>query len=73
MSLVSIQTLAFISYWSPVQGRITGASISVYEFDSMIRGQHVYKSAWTPFTDKMYKCILQEDNKHDKYTANDWL
>ena len=22
---------------------------SVYEFDNVVRGQHVYKSAWTPF------------------------
>ena len=44
MSAVSIQTLVFISYCSPVQGRMAGASISVYEFNSMVRGQYVYKS-----------------------------
>ena len=40
----------FISYCSPVQGRMAGASTSVYEFDSVVRGQHVYKNSWTPLT-----------------------
>ena len=56
MSLVSIQTPAFISYCSPVQGRMAGASTSVYEFDNVVKDQHVYKSAWTPLTDKTCKC-----------------
>ena len=73
MSPVSIQTPAFISYCSPRQGRMAGASTSVYEFDSQDRGQHIYKSAWTPLTDKALKCILQEDNKRDKYAVNDQL
>ena len=66
MSLPSIQTSAFISYCSPVQGRMTGASTSVDEFDSVVRGQHAYKNPWTPLTDKTCKCILREDNEHDK-------
>ena len=71
MSPVSIQTLVFISYCSPVQDRMAGASTSVYEFDNVGRGQHIYKSAWTPLTDKTArKCILREDNKRDKYNVN---
>ena len=66
----SIQTPAFISYYPPVQVRMTGASTSVYEFDSAVRVQHVYKNVWIPLTDKTHKYILQEDNKHDKYTVN---
>ena len=73
MSPASIQTPAFISYCSPVQGRMAGASTSVYEFDNMVRGQHAYKSAWTPLTDKARKCILREDNERDKYTVNNRL
>ena len=73
MSPVSIQTLVFISYGSPVQCRMAGASTSVYEFDGVVRGQHMYKSAWTLLTDKMCKRILGKDNKHDKYTVNDPL
>ena len=46
------------------------ASTSVYEFDNVVRGQHVYKSAWTPLTDIVHKCILRVDNKHDKYAVN---
>ena len=42
---------------------MAGASTSVYEFDNVVRGQHIYKSAWTPLTDKTRKCILREDNE----------
>ena len=49
------------------------ANTSVYEFDDVVRGQHIYKSVWTPLTDNTHKCILQEDNKHDKYTVNNQL
>ena len=52
---------------------MTGASTSVYEFDNVVRGQHIYKSARTPLTDKTRKCILQEDNKCDKYPVNNQL
>ena len=47
---MSIQTQAFISYYSSIQGRMADANTGVYEFDSMVRGLHVYKSAWTPVT-----------------------
>ena len=73
MSTVSIQTSAFNSYCSPVQGRMAGASTSTYEFDSMIKGQHINKSAWTPLTNQMRKCSLREDNECDKYAVNDQL
>ena len=49
---------------------MAGTSTSVYQFDSMVRGQHVYKSAWTSLTDKMHNCILYESNKCDKYAVN---
>ena len=53
---------------------MAGASISVYEFDNMVRGQHVYKSAWTPLTDKMHKCRHPAgDNERDKYGVNNRL
>ena len=52
---------------------MAGASTSVYEFDSVVRAYHVYKSARTPLTDKTRKCILWEDNKRDKYTVNNRL
>ena len=42
MSLVPIKILVFISYYSPIQDKIASASTSVYEFDSMIRGKHMY-------------------------------
>ena len=56
---------------------MAGASTSVYEFDSMVRGQRVYKSVWTSFTDwcsKTHKCILvREDDKRDKYAISNRL
>ena len=73
MSPASIKTPSFISYCSPVQGRMAGASTSVYEFENMVRGQHVYNSAWSPLTDNMRKYILWEDNECDKYTENNKL
>ena len=55
-----------ISYCSPDQARMAGASTSVYKFDNVAIGQHIYKSDWTLFTDKAHKYILREDNKRDK-------
>ena len=56
---------------------MAGASTSVYEFDSMVRSQHIYKSVWTSLTDwcsKTRKCIpVREDDKCDKYAINDRL
>ena len=53
------------------------ASTSIYEFDSMVRGQHVYKSVWISLTDrcsKTCKCIpLREDDERDKDAINDRL
>ena len=46
---------------------MAGASTSVYEFDNVVRGQHVF--AWTALTDKTRKCILREDNECDKYAV----
>ena len=49
---------------------MVGASTSVYEFDNVVRGQHVCKSAWTSLTDwcsKTRKCIpVLEDDERDK-------
>ena len=73
MSSAYIQSRAFISYCSPVQGRMAGASTSVYEFNSVVRCQHIYKSIWTLLTDKTCKCVMWEDNKHDKYAVNNQL
>ena len=56
---------------------MAGASTSVYKFDSVVRGQHVYKTVWTSLTDwcsKTRKCIpVWEDDKRDKYAIKDRL
>ena len=71
MSPASIWTPALIFYCSPVQGRMASSSTSVYECDSMVRVQHVYKSVANSLTDwcsKTRKSIpLREDDKCDKY------
>ena len=38
MSLASIQTLEFISFFSPLQGRMANTTTSVYEIDSIVTG-----------------------------------
>ena len=77
MSPASILTPALISYYLPVQGRMAGASTSVYEVDSVFIGQHVYKSIWSLLTDwcnKNRKWIpVREDDEHDKYAINNRL
>ena len=54
---------------------MAGTSTSVYKFDSVVRGQHIYRSVWTSLTDwciKTRKCIpVPEDDERDKYTIND--
>ena len=56
---------------------MAGASTTVYEFNSVVRSQRVYKSVWTSLTDwcsKARKCILvREDNERGKYAINDGL
>ena len=58
---------------------MTGASTSIYNFNSVVRGQHFYKSVWTSWLlsdwcGKTHKFIqMREDNERDKYTINDTL
>ena len=56
---------------------MAGANTSVYEFDSVVRDQHVHKTVWTSLTDwcsKTRKCIpVREDNERDKYAIKDQL
>ena len=56
---------------------MAGVSTSVYEFNSMVRRQDVYKSVWTLLTDwcsKTRKWIpVRKDDERDKYAINDQL
>ena len=56
---------------------MAGASTTAYEFDNVVRGQHIYKSVWTTLSDwcsKTRKCIpVWEDDKRNKYVINDRL
>ena len=52
---------------------MAGASISVYEFDIVVRGQQVYKSVgFHSLCAKLINCIpVLEDGKRDKHAIND--
>ena len=66
MSLASIETPGLF----PI---VHLSRVECLQVDSLVRGQYVYKSAWTPLTDKMCQSNLWEDNKHDKYVVNNQL
>ena len=53
-------------YHSPVQGRKACASTGVYEFNSVVIGQHIYEHVWTPLTDKAVSASMCVDSKCDK-------
>ena len=38
---------------------------SSYEFDSFIRGYHVYQHIWTPVEGERYSCTCELGNEHD--------
>ena len=39
---------------------------SLYEFDSLIRGYHVYQHIWTPVEGETYSCTREPGNEHDR-------
>ena len=39
---------------------MSGASISVFEFDSVVRDNQAYKTVWTPYIDETLQ-VIQED------------
>ena len=42
-------------------------SCSVYEFDSVVRGHHIYKTVWTAMIDETLQVALEDTNEHDEY------
>ena len=52
----------FISYCSPVQGRMDVASTGVHWFDSVVRGQHI-NNVWTVLTDNTYNASCRKITK----------
>ena len=57
---------------------MAGASTSVYESDSVVRGQHVYKVYGLYSLTDVVKLVsvsspVREDDECDKYAINDWL
>ena len=42
------------------KGRMWGVSTGIYKFDSMARGQHIYKTVWLYPLMKPCKCIMEE-------------
>ena len=48
---------------------MAGASTSVFEFDSVVRGHHVYKTVWTPTIDETLQVMQEDMNGHDEYVV----
>ena len=57
-----------IAYLSRVEWQVL-FMIGVYDVDSMVRGQHVYKSIWTPLTNQHISVSCRKTTN----MANDWL
>ena len=55
------------------QGRMTGASSTVYEFNSILEANTFVKAFGFHSLTKLSKYIMQEDNEHDEYIVNDRL
>ena len=37
--------------------------------DSIVRGQHVYKTVWTPFLGEILTAISEPENNHDRHAV----
>ena len=46
--------------------RMAGVSTGVFEFDSVVRGYHVYKTVWTPTIDETLQVMKEDMNDHDE-------
>ena len=65
---MSTKSQPFISYCSPDQDRMADTNTGIYEFASVVRGLHIYKTVWTQLI-LMKRCmyIMWEDtNKNNK-------
>ena len=51
------------------QGRMAGASTSVYEFNSVVRIHHVYKTVWIPLIDEMLQVHGMRRQQHAQQIA----
>ena len=58
--------ISYVDVWD--QARVLIDSTSVYEFNSVVIGHHVYKSLWTPLIDEMLQVMLEGTNEYDEYT-----
>ena len=61
------QTPAFIPWMATMAG--TSTSCSVYDFDSIVRGHHVYKTIWTPVIYETLQVAREDMNEHDEYAV----
>ena len=50
-------------------GAIHSDSDSVLEFDSVVRGHHIYKAVWTPVIDETLQVAQEGTNEHDEYAV----
>ena len=72
MSPVFIQTWIYFLVFSwdgRGQGRMVGASTSVYELDGVVRGYHIYRTVWTPLIDGTLQVVWEDANEHNEYSV----
>ena len=46
---------------------MVGASTSVYQFDSVVRGYHIYRT--TPLIDGTLQVVWEDANEHNEYSV----
>ena len=54
-----------ICYWKISKKKFQFTRFSSYEFDSFIRGYHVYQHIWTPVEGETYSCTREPGNEQD--------
>ena len=52
--------------------RMAGANIDVYEFDGMVRGLHIYKTAWTPLINETLQVYHAGRHQQTWLTHSRW-
>ena len=40
-----------------------------FSLESVIRGHHIYKTVWTPFTEEILTLAIEEGNENDPFAV----
>ena len=58
-----------INTWRQWKLYFIGRNYYIMEFNSIIRGHHIYKEIWNPFVGEELQCKIEHGNAHDIYTV----